>query len=610
MNKLIYSSMAAAMLASAAFAQIQYTTQMKDGCIPFENGSGNYANNCYISGLQNMAPNTCYKVRQSRINDGSVPQTGYMNNNAADTWWWKTTTCIQVPVQVPVQGTYSLVPKCVEFHNGSGNYAQNCYDSGLYNMQSGKCYAVNPARIADGSLPQSWYMNNNAADAWWWVEADCFNIVPLYPPSICNTTPNDQSCQDFCTENPNNLFCVNNHCSVFDTDPSCGTPSVCSNPSDPACLAACLADPLSDPACEAVICADDPSKPMCADACQSDFYSAGCQAYCQSPIASLQICGEAACIANQNDPVCVSYCGSNPTYQYCPTTPVTTATQEDCLIDPNSTECQAFCTANTNDGACKADYCVDNPNDPNCFDKCINFVQGKGGYGDHCYKSGLLNMNGKCYTMNPARAPAPQDINNNAADGWWWVETACEKEYIIPRVNWTLQPKGCVPFVNGFGNFANKCFSSGLQNMAANNVAENKCYEVNPDRIADGSLPQFGYMNDNAADAWWWVETLCADTIPPRPFEGRVAPKTAPKAAPALGESQISVDNTTLSVTSTVADTKMLRVFDMNGKLLHSESFSGMAKDVDFAKFAGKGVLLVRITSGNKLVGMKKVSIR
>lgn len=585
MNKLIYSSMVAAVLASAASAQIVYDPVQVDACIPFVNGAGNYANNCYLSGLQNMAPNTCYHVRQSRINDGSVPQTGHMNNNAADTWWWKTVQCAKKTDQVPVAGTYTLDPKCVEFHNGSGNYAQNCYNAGLYNM-NGKCYTVNPARIADGSLPQYGYMNNNAADAWWWVETECYDLLPVYPPSVCSTTPSDPQCQAFCTSVPRNPFCVSENCSVFPgtcggTNPPTG---LCANPADPACLAACLANPNYDAKCS--------------------------EAFCLSDVTLTNEC-RAACAIDQYGAACTAYCGYNPYDPSCPTVPpVTTATQEDCLIDPDGTDCQAFCAANPNDGACKADYCVDNPNDPNCFDKCINFVQGKGGYGDHCYKSGLLNMNGKCYTMNPARAPAPQDINNNAADGWWWVETACEKEYIIPRVNWTLQPKGCVPFVNGFGNFANKCFSSGLQNMAANNVAENKCYEVNPDRIADGSLPQFGYMNDNAADAWWWVETLCADTIPPRPFEGRVAPKTAPKAAPVLGESQISVDNTTLSVTSTVADTKMLRVFDMNGKLLHSESFSGMAKDVDFAKFAGKGVLLVRITSGNKLVGMKKVSIR
>ena len=273
--------------------------------------------------------------------------------------------------------------------------------------------------------------------------------------------------------------------------------------------------------------------------------------------------------------------------------------------------------ANPTDGACDPNFCVNNPNDPNCFDKCIDFVNGAGNYRQHCYKSGLENMqSGKCYKPNPARGnqiPVTGHMNNNAADGWWWVQTPCEKEFITPRNpgSWYLGSEKCVTFHNGSGHYVDHCYKSGLQNMAAN-----KCYEVNPARkpspYGDGSVPTYGHMNDDASNGWWWVETLCRDTIPAR--AGHPAPvyegKVAPKAASTLGEAEISLDNTTLSVTSTVADAKMLRVFDMNGKLLHSESFNGMAKDVDFAKFAGKGVLLVRITSGNKLVAMKKVSIR
>lgn len=592
MNKLIYSSLGAAMLASAAFGQISYTPGTAEGCIPFVNGSGNYANNCYISGLHNMAPNTCYHVRQSRINDGSV-NTQYINDNAADTWWWKTTDCVKVPIQVPVQGTYTLDPKCVQFHNGSGHYADNCYNSGLINMDEDKCYAVNPARIADGSLPQNAHMNNNAHDTWWWVEAECYNLVPVYPPSICNTAPSDPQCQSFCTGLPVNQFCQDNFCSVFPG--SCGGPTpVCNDITDPNCALACAADPTVSSNCSAALCYDDPDNAtICRPVCAVDRHGTACEAFCTR---------------NPTDPACN---GSG-------TTPVTTPTQEDCLVDPLGQNCQDFCTAHPGDGACDANYCASNPNDPNCFDKCLNFVNGAGNYRQHCYKSGLENMQpGKCYKPNPARGnqiPVTGHMNNNAADGWWWVQTTCEKEYIIPRVNWTLDVSKCVAFVHGSGNYVGKCFNSGLQNMPANNVAQNKCYKVNPDRVTDGSA-YTQYINNNAADLWWWVETLCQDTLParaPRPapvFEGKVAPK-AVQAAPALGESEISVDNTTLSVTSTIADTKMLRVFDMNGKLLHSESFSGLAKDVDFAKFAGKGILLVRITSGNKLVAMKKVSIR
>ena len=57
---------------------------------------------------------------------------------------------------------------------------------------------------------------------------------------------------------------------------------------------------------------------------------------------------------------------------------------------------------------------------------CIAFVNGTGDYGDHCYNSGLDDMEpGKCYTMNPERNPAPQWINKSVSETHWWVETSC-----------------------------------------------------------------------------------------------------------------------------------------------------------------------------------------
>jgi GH35 family endo-1,4-beta-xylanase len=57
---------------------------------------------------------------------------------------------------------------------------------------------------------------------------------------------------------------------------------------------------------------------------------------------------------------------------------------------------------------------------------CIAFVNGVGGYGSNCYKSGLASMAANtCYTMNPARGTAPAWINNNANDTWWWSITSC-----------------------------------------------------------------------------------------------------------------------------------------------------------------------------------------
>ena len=58
---------------------------------------------------------------------------------------------------------------------------------------------------------------------------------------------------------------------------------------------------------------------------------------------------------------------------------------------------------------------------------CIAWVNGTGGYGDHCYNSGLSNMEeGKCYTLNPTCGQNPTWINENANDTYWWMETSCQ----------------------------------------------------------------------------------------------------------------------------------------------------------------------------------------
>jgi len=43
------------------------------------------------------------------------------------------------------------------------------------------------------------------------------------------------------------------------------------------------------------------------------------------------------------------------------------------------------------------------------------------------------------------------------------------------------------------------CFSSGLDNME-----QGKCYSLNPDRGT-----QYGWINNNAQDSWWWREVSC-----------------------------------------------------------------------------------------------------
>lgn len=57
----------------------------------------------------------------------------------------------------------------------------------------------------------------------------------------------------------------------------------------------------------------------------------------------------------------------------------------------------------------------------------------------------------------------------------------------------------CIKFVNGSGNYDKNCYNSGLNSMKANT-----CYTMNSAR---GTPPQ--WINDNANDTYWWVETSC-----------------------------------------------------------------------------------------------------
>ena len=62
------------------------------------------------------------------------------------------------------------------------------------------------------------------------------------------------------------------------------------------------------------------------------------------------------------------------------------------------------------------------------------------------------------------------------------------------------------PFVAGPDQVysLDQIFNSGLQNME-----EGKCYSLNPER---GS--QYGWINNNAQDPWWWIETPCDGSLP------------------------------------------------------------------------------------------------
>jgi hypothetical protein len=157
-------------------------------------------------------------------------------------------------------------------------------------------------------------------------------------------------------------------------------------------------------------------------------------------------------------------------------------------------------------------------------------------------------------------------------------------------------------------------------------MAEGKCYTMNPARVAEG-VPQ--WINDDATQDWWWVETSCGeeleivliDDIKPISKEqskednviykangrnnGTLSVVTAVEA-----KASMAVANNMLSIATTSNGVKSVKVFSVRGDMLLSETFSGAAKTVDMAQFAGKGAVIVRLVEGRKVLATKRIAVR
>ena len=89
---------------------------------------------------------------------------------------------------------------------------------------------------------------------------------------------------------------------------------------------------------------------------------------------------------------------------------------------------------------------------------CIAFVNGQGGYAEHCYNSGMDGMeDGKCYTLNPERASDIKWAGGSATDSYWWVETSCQ-EFVPP----SSSSQGPETFVAGKASVLNMSFRNNM----------------------------------------------------------------------------------------------------------------------------------------------------
>ncbi len=136
-------------------------------------------------------------------------------------------------------------------------------------------------------------------------------------------------------------------------------------------------------------------------------------------------------------------------------------------------------------------------------------------------------------------------------------------------------------------------------------MAAGKCYTMNPDRVKEG-VPQ--WINEEANQTWWWSVVSCDATVVKKAL-GQNNGTTAIAAA-VVTKASMAVVNNTLNIATTSNGVKSLKVFDVRGNMLLSETFSAASMSLDMSKFAGKGAVIVRLAEGRKVLATKRIAVR
>ena len=675
----IFLGMASAM----AFAQ------EGSACIPFVNGSGDYDKHCYNSGLLEMEEGKCYTFNPARIAEAPVQQ--WVNNIASQTWWWVETPCIEEvssssvepesssseepasssseePVsssseivepessssETPVSSSSAepiVVSNCIEFVNGSGNFTENCYNAGLLEMEKGKCYALNEDRYND--VKNQLWINNVASQVWWW------KVVP------CGTEISSSSVEESSSSVEESSSSVEESSSSEEVSSSSEEPESSSSVEE----SSSSEEPESSSSEEVSSSSEEP------ESSSSEEVSSSSEEPESSSSEEVSSSSEEPESSSSEE---VSSSSEEP--ESSSSEEVSSSSEE-----PESSSSEEVSSSSEEPESSSSEEVSSSSEEPESssseevssssevvVSKCEEFVRGTGNYTtDKCYNAGLADMEeGKCYKLKDDRAndvKGQQWINDRANDNWWWEETECgevvvsssseessssvesssseessssvesssseESSSSVESSSSEIVVTKCVEFVNGSGDYNGKCFNAGL-----NEMAEGKCYALNPDRGQVNDL----WINNRAVDTYWWSEVACADEpevveepVVEEPIEfckgdDCVDPKAPilaePKPAPAkvigrdngttaiatavAAKANMAVANNMLSIATTSNGTKSVKIYSVRGDMLLSETFSGAAKTVDMAQFAGKGAVIVRLVEGRKVLATKRIAVR
>jgi hypothetical protein len=550
------------------------------------------ADNCYKSGMRNMVEGKCYELNPKHP---SINKNTHITSDATNKTWWVETNCYEGGM---------LVEKCVALDSktvNADNVADNCYNEGLTHA-NGKCFTINPAILAEFGSYEGFSTDasaskrkNSSGWGWggssikWWVETPC--TEEIVPVSSSSSVVVESSSSEEVVESSSSEEVVESSSSEEVVESSSSEEVVESSSSEEVVESSSSEEVVESSSSEEVV--ESSSSEEVVESSSSEEVVESSSSEVVEPVA-----------------------------------------------------------------------------------KCIAFVNGDGNYDVNCYNVGLDEMaEGKCYTMNPARVAesgVPQYISNRASDTWWWVETECfdapvsssseevvesssseevvesssseevvesssseevvessSSEEVIESSSSEVVSK-CIAFVNGDGDYDKNCYNTGLDEMA-----EGKCYTMNPVRVAENGVPQ--YISNRASDTWWWIETACADEpevveepilvdckggdcidVKPIAADPKMAPQfsndsdngTLSVVTAVEAKASMVVMNNTLNIATTSNGTKSLKVFNVRGDMLLSESFAGATKSLDMSKFAGKGAVIVRLVEGRKVLATKRIAVR
>ena len=79
-------------------------------------------------------------------------------------------------------------------------------------------------------------------------------------------------------------------------------------------------------------------------------------------------------------------------------------------------------------------------------------------------------------------------------------------------------------------------------------------------------------------------------------------------AGAAVPQVHYSLEGRMLHVLADVPGVKNVRLFDMQGHLLHAKSFTGNAATLDLGNVS-RGAFVVRLTVGSKVIAVKKINL-